>query len=63
MKNWQCSWVPGTMNRVQIKGENASTETTIDKLVRAFGAPILTDLYLRGRAVISTERDLLKILA
>lgn len=60
MQRWTCSWVPGTQNRVRVIGtrgttETDSIETTVDRLVRVVGAPILNDLYLKGRATITAE--------
>ncbi len=58
MNRWTCSWVPGTINRVRLTGARDTIETTVDRLVRAVGAPILNDLYLKGRATIDADGDL-----
>lgn len=52
MQELSCTWVPGTIDIVRLKIGGRTIELTSTRLARIFGAQALSDLYMRGRAVV-----------
>ena len=47
-----CSWVPGTMNRVRVQIADSHYIVSLDVLERIRGKKVVSDLYLTGRSTI-----------
>lgn len=63
MHELSCTWVPGTMNLVRLKGAGRTLELTSTRLARIFGPQALNDLYLKGRAILKADPQQLALLA
>jgi hypothetical protein len=58
-----CVWVPGTSDRVRLTLAGRVIECSLSLVAKVFGARLLDDLYLRGRAVLSASQQQLAQLA
>ncbi len=64
MRQIQCSWVPGTLNRVRIQGPSGPFEITMERAERVLGRGKLHDLYLKGKMVLNVgEEDIRNLVA
>lgn len=59
----ECVWVPGTSDRVRLKIAGRVTEYRLSLIAKIFGARLLDDLYLRGRATLLPSPQQLALLA
>ncbi|AFZ68392.1 hypothetical protein [Deinococcus peraridilitoris] len=63
MSQLQCSWVPGTFNRVRMNSIHDLIEITIERAERILGRGSLHDLYLKGRVTLTVNEDVLQRLS
>lgn len=58
-----CVWVPGTNDRVRLKLAGQVQECRLSLITNIFGARLLDDLYLRGRATLLSSPQQRALLA
>lgn len=52
MQELSCTWVPGTTNVVRLRVGARVIEMTSARLARIFGNHAVSDLYMKGRAIL-----------
>jgi len=57
MRQLECTWIPGTFNRVRLQGPDGIIETTVERAERVLGRGTLHDLYLKGRVTLTVNDD------
>ncbi len=63
MRQLQCTWVPGTTDRVRFRGPLGLVEMTLDRAERVLGRGSLRELYLKGRVILHVSDDVMRRLA
>lgn len=62
MQELSCTWVPGTIDLVRLRFAGRTIELTSTRLARIFGRQALSELYLRGRAVLRADSQQIALL-
>lgn len=55
MQELSCTWVPGTIDLVRLRFAGRTVELTSARLARIFGRQAISELYLKGRAVLRAD--------
>ncbi|WP_216325840.1 hypothetical protein [Deinococcus aestuarii] len=62
MQELSCTWVPGTIDLVRLRFAGRTVELTSTRLTRIFGREAVSELYLRGRAVLRANTQQIALL-